>query len=95
MFLKILLITIVFMALAFAGFAVKMFFKKDGEFKKSCSSVHPKTGERLGCACGGDGDGSCKNIPVFIKTKTPGLDGSCQNKETVDTKIKIQPLQVD
>jgi len=77
MFLKILLITIVFMALAFAGFAVKMFFKKDGEFKKSCSSVHPKTGERLGCACGGDGD------------------GSCQNKETVDTKIKIQPLQVD
>ncbi len=64
MFLKILLITIVFMALAFAGFAVKMFFKKDGEFKKSCSSVHPKTGERLGCACGGDGDGSCKNKEI-------------------------------
>ena len=61
MFLKILLITIVFMALAFAGFAVKMFFKKDGEFKKSCSTVHPKTGERLGCVCGGEGDGTCKN----------------------------------
>ena len=77
MFLKILLITIVFLALAFAGFAVKMFFRKDGEFKKSCSSVHPDTGERLGCVCGGEGDASCKN------------------KETEDTKIKVQPLQVD
>ena len=77
MFLKILLITIVFLALAFAGFAVKMFFKKDGEFKKSCSSVHPKTGERLGCACGGQ------------------VDGSCENKESKEIKIDIQPLQVD
>ena len=34
---------------------------KDGEFKKSCSSVHPKTGERLGCVCGSQGDGSCEN----------------------------------
>jgi hypothetical protein len=77
MFLKILLITIVFLALAFAGFAVKMFFKKDGEFKKSCSSVHPKTGERLGCVCAGQGD------------------GSCENKDPKETKIDIQPLQVD
>lgn len=60
MFLKILLITVVFLALAFAGFAVKMFFQKDGEFKKSCSSVHPKTGEKLGCVCSGEGDVSCK-----------------------------------
>ena len=50
------------MALAFAGFAIKMFLKKDGEFKKQCSSVHPKTGERLGCVCSsGKGDGSCHN----------------------------------
>jgi len=61
MFLKILLLSVVILAIAFAGFAVKMFFKKDGEFKKSCSSVHPKTGERIGCVCGGEGDGSCKN----------------------------------
>ena len=60
-FLKILLITVVFLALAFAGFAVKMFFKKGGEFKKQCSSVHPETGERLGCVCDGNGDGSCNN----------------------------------
>jgi len=60
-FIKILLITVVFLALAFAGFAVKMFFKKDGEFKKQCSTVDPKTGRSLGCSCGGTGDGSCHN----------------------------------
>jgi hypothetical protein len=61
MFLKILLLSVVILAIAFAGFAVKMFFKKEGEFKKSCSSVHPKTGERLGCVCGGEGGELCKN----------------------------------
>jgi len=61
MFLKILLLTVGLLALAFAGFAVKMFFKKDGEFKKQCSSVDPKTGQRLGCTCeGAPGDGSCR-----------------------------------
>lgn len=60
-FVKILLITIVFLALAFAGIAVKMFFKKDGEFKKQCSTVDPRTGKPLGCSCGGKGDGSCRN----------------------------------
>ena len=69
MFLKILLITIVFLALAFVGFAVKMFFKKDGEFKKSCSTVNPETGEHLGCVCGGEGDGSCENNDKDIVTK--------------------------
>ena len=50
------------MALAFAGFAVKMFFKKDGEFKKQCSTVDPHTGKNLGCSCvGAPGDGSCRN----------------------------------
>lgn len=60
-FIKILLITIVFLALAFAGFAIKMFFKKGGEFKKQCSTVDPRTGQPLGCSCGGNGDGSCRN----------------------------------
>ncbi|NOX84661.1 MAG: membrane or secreted protein [Chlorobi bacterium] len=60
-FLKILLIAIVIMAFAFAGFAVKMFFKKDGEFKKQCSSVNPKTGQPFGCVCGGESEEKCKN----------------------------------
>lgn len=61
LFLKILLISVVFIGLAFAGFAVKMFFKKDGEFKKQCSSVNPATGQAVGCVCGSEGDEKCKN----------------------------------
>ena len=50
------------MALAFAGFAIKMFIKKDGEFKKQCSSIDPDTGKALGCTCEGQpSDGSCRN----------------------------------
>ena len=58
--LKLILITAVLLAIAIAGIAIKMFVKKDGEFKKSCSSVHPETGERMGCSCGG-GESSCNN----------------------------------
>lgn len=61
MFLKVFLITSVFIGLAVAGFAIKMFFVKNGEFKKQCSSVDPKTGKALGCSCeGAPGDGSCR-----------------------------------
>lgn len=69
MFLKILLITIVFLGLAFAGFAVKMFIKKDGEFKKQCSSVDPQTGRKIGCHCDGEGEGNCDNKDKDILSK--------------------------
>ena len=60
--LKILLITIVLLALAIGGIAIKMFLKKGGEFKKQCSSVDPDTGERFGCTCGKAESGeSCEN----------------------------------
>ena len=60
--LKILLITIVLLALAISGIAIKMFLKKGGEFKKQCSSVDPDTGERFGCSCGkAEGGESCEN----------------------------------
>ncbi len=68
-FLKILLVSVVILALAFAGFAVKMFFRKDGEFKKQCSSVNPKTGKAVGCVCGGEDDGSCHNKELVSKIK--------------------------
>jgi hypothetical protein len=59
---KILIIAIVLVGLAFAGFAIKMLLTKNGEFKKSCSSMDPKTGERYGCSCGhGSGGESCEN----------------------------------
>jgi len=60
--IKILLITIVLLALAISGIAIKMFLKKGGEFKKQCSSVDPDTGERFGCTCGKADDGvACDN----------------------------------
>jgi hypothetical protein len=60
--LQVLLISIVLLAIAIAGFAIKMFFFRDAEFKKSCSSVDPATGERYGCSCGNGGGGeACEN----------------------------------
>jgi len=62
MYWKLLLLSIVIMAIVFAGLAIKMFFKKDGEFKKQCSTVDPDTGKNLGCSCvGAPGDGSCRS----------------------------------
>ncbi len=62
MYLKLLIITAVLLGIAFAAIAIKMFVKKDGEFKKQCSTVDPHTGKNLGCTCSGaPGDGSCRN----------------------------------
>ena len=62
MILKILLISIVLIGLAFAGFAIKILLSKNGEFKKSCSSVDPATGKRYGCSCWDEGGGeACEN----------------------------------
>lgn len=64
MILKILIVTIILVAIAFAGFAVKMFFSRTAEFKKSCSSIDPSTGQRLGCTCGNADSGeNCANQP--------------------------------
>lgn len=38
-------------ALCIAGLGIKMFFKKNGEFKRHCNAVDPLTGERSGCQC--------------------------------------------
>lgn len=39
--MKLLLITIVLMALAFAGIAIKIWAKKDGQFSGTCASQNP------------------------------------------------------
>ena len=60
--LQLILVVTVLLALAFAGFAVKMFFKKGGEFRKQCASMDPVTGKPLSCVCGeGEGRGNCEN----------------------------------
>ncbi|UBM63347.1 hypothetical protein LA303_05085 [Candidatus Sulfidibacterium hydrothermale] len=54
MFIKLFLLSVVILSIAFAGFAIKMFVLKNGQFKKQCSSSirDPKTGKRLSCAGG-------------------------------------------
>lgn len=44
-------ITVAILLLCFAFIGIKMFIKKNGEFKKQCSTVDPMTGERHGCTC--------------------------------------------
>jgi hypothetical protein len=58
--LKIMLVTVALLALAFAGIGIKMFLKKDGKFTKQCSTVDPETGQRLGCTCGSQ-ENICNN----------------------------------
>ena len=49
--MKLLLLTIGWLALGFAGIAIKIWIKKDGEFAGTCASQNPmlnKTGESCG-----------------------------------------------
>ncbi len=48
--LKLLLVTVVMLALAFAGIAIKILFKKDGQFSGTCASNNPMLNE-AGIAC--------------------------------------------
>ncbi len=60
--LKLLILTIILVGLAIALIAIKMFVKRNGEFKKSCSSINPYTGEKYGCTCGKSKEETCKNM---------------------------------
>lgn len=48
--MTVVLITVAFMALAFAGIAIKLLVKKDGEFAGTCASSNPMLS---------DGNGTC------------------------------------
>ncbi len=39
--MKLALLAIVFLAVAFSGIAIKLIFKKDGEFSGTCASKNP------------------------------------------------------
>lgn len=49
--MKVLLISIVLLALGFAGIAVKLIFKKNGKFAGTCASNNPLLQEE-GASCG-------------------------------------------
>ena len=60
--MELILIAIVFIALSFAGIAIKILVKKDGEFTGTCASQSPflnKEGEACGF-CGASAEEKCK-----------------------------------
>ena len=56
--MKLLFLTIVLLALAFAGIAIKIWSKKDGEFAGTCASQSPFLNQD-GQACG-----MCGKLPA-------------------------------
>lgn len=48
--LKLIIISIVLLALAFAGIAIKILVKKNGEFAGTCASNNPMLNEK-GASC--------------------------------------------
>lgn len=60
--MKLVLLSIALLGLAFAGIAVKILFKKNGEFAGTCASNNPllnKEGESCG-VCGARPEEKCK-----------------------------------
>ena len=63
MFLKLFLLATLFIGLGFAGIAIKIWVKKDGEFSGTCASQNPflnKEGEPCSF-CGAAPEEKCKN----------------------------------
>lgn len=61
--MKVVLLSIALMALAFAGIAIKILVKKDGKFSGTCASNSPflnKEGEACSF-CGASPEEKCKN----------------------------------
>ena len=58
-----MLISVVFMALAFAGIAIKLLVKKDGKFAGTCASQSPFLNENgESCSiCGAKPEEKCKS----------------------------------
>lgn len=61
--MKLVLITIGLLGLAFAGIAIKIWAKKDGEFAGTCASNNPALNkEGIACSvCGALPEEQCKN----------------------------------
>ena len=60
--IKLFLISIVLLALAFAGIAIKILVKKDGKFSGTCASNNPMLSEAgVSCSvCGARPDEQCQ-----------------------------------
>ena len=68
--MELILIAIVFIALSFAGIAIKILVKKDGEFTGTCASQSPflnKEGEACGF-CGASAEEKCKKEEIEVSS---------------------------
>jgi len=65
MTLKLILITVILLALAIGGIGIKMFIKKDGQFTKSCTNSIDENGKPGDCIC--DSQQLEKDCPNFSK----------------------------
>ncbi len=54
--MKLLLITIILLGIGFAGIAIKIWAKKDGEFDGTCAGSNVKMkAQGITCGCGNEG----------------------------------------
>jgi hypothetical protein len=60
--MQLIILTIILLAIAIGGIAIKMFIKPGGQFTKTCgSSIDPKTGKAKRCSCSSESDEECEN----------------------------------
>ncbi|MBN3036774.1 MAG: hypothetical protein JW861_14410 [Bacteroidales bacterium] len=57
--LKVMLAAILLVAFSVVAISIRMLLKKGATFRKSCSSVDPVTGKRIGCTCGSHDPDDC------------------------------------
>jgi len=61
--MQVLLLTLILLAIAIAGIAIKMFFVRGATFTKTCGSkFDPDTGKPMACTCHGKLEEDCDNL---------------------------------
>lgn len=68
--MKLLLLSIILLGLAFAGIAIKIWAKKDGEFDGTCAGANVKMKEK-GIVCGCGNEDGCKSNIDNLDSTTP------------------------
>ena len=71
--LKLILIASLLLGLGFAGIAIKIWAKKDGEFDGTCAGKNVKLKER-GITCGCGKEGGCETSLDNKTTATPVVE---------------------
>lgn len=68
----LLVLSIILVGFSIAAIAIKILFKKNGEFKKSCSTMEASGGRSVHCTCSGKTDESCENyFDHHVRKKDP------------------------